>query len=78
MSERKTSGFVGIGTATPVNTLDIGGKNQWDLSTTEGDVRIGNPTYRLKIGVATEVEVQVMLVFMLRWYKPHNSRRKYK
>ncbi len=29
------------------------GGNNWDLSGTEGDWRVGNDTYRLKIGVAT-------------------------
>jgi hypothetical protein len=43
---------VGIGNVTPVNRLDVGGLNNWDLTNTEGDMRIGNSTYRLKFGVA--------------------------
>jgi hypothetical protein len=43
---------VGVGTNTPVNRLDVGGLNNWDLTNTEGDMRIGNNSYRLKFGVA--------------------------
>ncbi len=43
---------VGIGTTTPDALLDIKG-GQWDLNATEGDLRIGDDTYRLKVGVAT-------------------------
>src|SRR5207342_3085100 len=43
---------VGIGNIAPVNRLDVGGLNNWDLTNTEGDMRIGNSTYRLKFGVA--------------------------
>jgi len=43
---------VGIGTTTPDATLDILGGN-WDLDNTDGDLRIGDDTYKLKIGVAT-------------------------
>jgi hypothetical protein len=42
---------VGIGTAAPGALLDIAGSN-WDLVGTEGDLRIGNPSYRLKMGIA--------------------------
>jgi hypothetical protein len=42
---------VGIGTNAPAARLDILGGN-WDTASTEGDLRIGNATYRLKIGVA--------------------------
>jgi hypothetical protein len=43
---------IGIGTTAPAARLDILGGN-WDTASTEGDLRIGNATYRLKIGVAT-------------------------
>jgi hypothetical protein len=46
------NGNMGIGTATPVNKLDVSGGNNWDLLNGEGDFRIGNSSYRLKIGVA--------------------------
>ncbi len=43
---------IGIGTATPATRLDVAGTNGWNVSTGEGDMRIGNPSYRLKFGVA--------------------------
>ncbi len=43
---------VGIGTNTPANRLDVSGLNNWDLSSTEGDMRVGNSSYRIKFGVA--------------------------
>lgn len=46
------NGRVGLGTATPVNRLDVAGINNWDLTNTEGDMRIGNDNVRLKFGVA--------------------------
>jgi cytoskeletal protein CcmA (bactofilin family) len=44
-------GDVGIGTNTPNAQLNLGG-GAWNLSTTEGDFKIGTDTYRLKMGVA--------------------------
>jgi hypothetical protein len=46
------AGNVGIGTATPATRFEVLGGN-WDVTSTEGDVRVGNAFYRLKIGVAT-------------------------
>lgn len=45
-------GNVGIGTLTPATLVDISGGNNWDLINGEGDFRIGNGLYRLKLGVA--------------------------
>lgn len=45
------NGNVGIGTSAPDAPLNIAGGN-WDLKATEGDLKIGNGTYRLKMGVA--------------------------
>ena len=42
---------IGICTTTPAARLDVGGVNGWNVSAGEGDVRIGNPSYRLKFGV---------------------------
>jgi hypothetical protein len=44
-------GNVGIGTNAPNAQLNLGG-GAWDLSSTEGDLKIGSDTYRLKMGVA--------------------------
>ena len=49
-----TNGNTGLGTANPVNRLDIVSNNNWDLSNTEGDFRLGNATYRLKMGIALD------------------------
>jgi hypothetical protein len=46
-------GNVGINTSTPVTLLDIYGGN-WDVISGEGDFRIGNNQYRLKMGVALD------------------------
>ncbi len=46
------SGNLGLGTNTPANRLDVTGLNNWDLTNTEGDMRIGNSSHRLKFGVA--------------------------
>ena len=46
-------GNVGINTSSPGTLFDVRGINNWDTNSTEGDVRIGDPTYRFKIGVAT-------------------------
>ncbi|MBA4372958.1 MAG: hypothetical protein C0402_08845 [Thermodesulfovibrio sp.] len=47
-----TNNRVGIGTATPENKLHITG-GEYDVAATEGDLKIGDATNRLKIGVAT-------------------------
>ena len=48
----KTTGYVGVGVTSPATTLHVKGGN-WDTGTTEGDFKIGDATYRLKIVVAT-------------------------
>jgi len=45
------AGNVGIGTLAPNAQLHISG-GQWDLTNTEGDLKIGNDAMRLKFGVA--------------------------
>jgi hypothetical protein len=45
-------GKLGINTTTPEAALHVDG-NQWDLTNTEGDFKIGSHDYRLKFGVAT-------------------------
>jgi hypothetical protein len=50
----KENGNTGIGTATPATKFDIAGGNNWDLTNTEGDMRIGNANYRIKMGVSLD------------------------
>ena len=45
-------GNVGIGIATPAAKIDIAGGNNWDLINGEGDFRLGNSLYRIKMGIA--------------------------
>ncbi len=45
-------GQVGVGVATPNARLHIAHQN-WNLTTTEGDFKIGNDTYRLKMSAST-------------------------
>ena len=47
------TGNVGIGVESPEAALSVSGGN-WDLSSTEGDFKIGDADYRLKIGTATD------------------------
>lgn len=49
----ENSGEVGIGTIDPEAPLHVVSKNNWDLSSTEGDLKIGANDYRLVMGVAT-------------------------
>jgi hypothetical protein len=46
-----TTGKLGIGTSNPDSQIHLSGGN-WNLSTTEGDFKIGNANLRLKMGVA--------------------------
>ena len=48
------NGNLGLGTLTPVNRLDVAGMNNWNLSNTEGDFRIGNDNFRIKMGIALD------------------------
>lgn len=43
---------VGVGVTDPQATFHVGGGN-WDVANTEGDFKIGDGIYRLKMGVAT-------------------------
>jgi hypothetical protein len=45
-------GSLSIGRKSPQAPLHLAGGN-WDVSNTEGDLKIGDDTYRLKVGVAT-------------------------
>jgi hypothetical protein len=47
------SSSVGIGTTSPAAPLDIRGGN-WDTASTEGDLRIGSASHRLKLGISTD------------------------
>lgn len=42
---------IGVGTSTPVAPLQIVGGN-WNPNDTEGDIRLGDGTYKFKIGIA--------------------------
>jgi autotransporter adhesin len=46
------NGNTGIGVLSPSSKLDVAGGNNWDLTNNEGDFRIGNAAYRIKMGVA--------------------------
>ncbi|MBD0320850.1 MAG: hypothetical protein ICV87_10985, partial [Gemmatimonadetes bacterium] len=47
------AGRVGIGTDAPTaGRVTIGGTNSWDLANTDGDLMIGNATYKMKFGIA--------------------------
>lgn len=46
------NGYLGLGRTTPAARLDVFGGN-YDVVNGEGDLRIGDGTYRMKIGVAT-------------------------
>ncbi len=46
------NGNLGLGRSAPAARLDIAG-GRYDLAATEGDMRIGDGTYRMKFGVAT-------------------------
>ncbi|UCF05013.1 MAG: hypothetical protein JSV33_13990 [bacterium] len=48
----QNDGDVGVGVSDPNATLHVKGGN-WDLDATNGDLKIGDDTYSLKIGVAT-------------------------
>jgi hypothetical protein len=45
-------GKVGIGTSVPSAVLDVIGGNNWDLVNGNGDFRLGNAQYRIKMGIA--------------------------
>jgi hypothetical protein len=45
-------GKVGINTTNPASVLDIKGGNNWDLTNTQGDFRIGDDLNNFKIGIA--------------------------
>lgn len=45
-------GGVGFGTTQPDAPFQIASQNNWNLSNSEGDFKIGNDTYRLKMGIA--------------------------
>jgi trimeric autotransporter adhesin len=48
-----SNGYIGVGTVTPGTKLNISSGN-WDVFGGEGDFRIGDGTFRFKIGVAND------------------------
>jgi hypothetical protein len=48
----ETGGFAAINGSDPGRPLEVGGDNNWDLSNDDGDVRIGDDSFRLAIGVS--------------------------
>lgn len=55
----RARGGMGVNTNAPTATLHVNGTakiqgvNNWDVTNTEGDFRVGNDTQRFKIGIAT-------------------------
>lgn len=55
----RAAGGVGINTTNPAVALDVGGTarvqgaNNWNVTSSEGDFRVGNDAFRFKVGVAT-------------------------
>lgn len=43
---------IGFGTDAPSAKFDFAGGNGWDLINTDGDLKIGDTTYKLKMGIA--------------------------
>lgn len=48
------TGKVGIGNNAPDAKLDVLGINNWDLTASEGDFRVGDNNYRIKMGIALD------------------------
>lgn len=47
-----SGGYLGIGTSQPDAPVDVRSRSNWDLTGTEGDMRIGDDDYRMNFGVA--------------------------